>query len=132
MNMYFYGSKCEQGDDARVIFFKPQGVPIPYSFKLDFPYTNNNAKYEALILGFRTTIELKIERLMIYDDSLLFVNQILGVHQCHNELLKSYIEDFVKILKHFKSYKIKSDPRSSNQCLDTMASLGSLIPPNHH
>jgi len=74
---------------------------------------------------------LKIERLMIYNDSLLVINQVLGIYQCHNELLRSYREEVV-ILKFYKSYKIMSTPRSSNRFANTMASLGSLIPPNPH
>ena len=68
MMMYFDGSKCEQGGGAGVILFIPQGVPIPCSFKLAFSYMNNNVEYEALILGLRTTINLKVDRLMIYYD----------------------------------------------------------------
>ena len=90
MTMYFYGSKCEQGGGVDIFFFTPQGVPIPSSFKLPFPYNNNHTKYESFIWGLGTTIYLKIEILMIYNDSLLVVNQILGVYQYHNEFLKSY------------------------------------------
>lgn len=42
------------------------------------------------------------------------------------------MEEDVKILKLFKAYKIDSTPRYSNQFTNTMASLGSLIPPNPH
>lgn len=132
MTMYFNRSKCEQGGGTGVVFFMPQGVPIPYSFKLAFPCTNNNVEYEALILGLKEAITLKFERLMIYSDSLLVVNQVLGVYQCHNELLKSYREEIVRLLKFFKSYKIESSPISYNHFMDTMAYLGSLIPPKPH
>lgn len=80
MMMYFDGSKCEQEGGVGVIFFIPHGVPISYSFKLAFLYMNNNVEYEALILGLRTTINLKFNRLMIYDDSLLIINQVLGIY----------------------------------------------------
>lgn len=56
---------------------------------------NNNAEYEILILGLRTTIELKIERFMIYNDSLLIMNQVLSIYQYHNELFMSYSEEVV-------------------------------------
>lgn len=38
----------------------------------------------------------------------------------------------LNLLKWFMDYKIESTPRSSNQVLDTMVSLGSLITPNPH
>lgn len=58
--MYFDRSKCDQGGDIRVFFFISQGIPIPYSFNLAFPFMNNNAEYKALILDLRITIKLKI------------------------------------------------------------------------
>lgn len=57
ITMYFDGSRCEQGGGAKVIFFMPQGVPILYSFKLDFPCTNNNVEYEVLLLDLRLNFE---------------------------------------------------------------------------
>ena len=90
------------------------------------------AGYEVLLLGLKATIELKFEHLLIYGDSQLVINQILGTYQCHNELLKVYRDTVVNLLKWFKTYKIEAAPRSSNRFADTMASLGSLIPLNPH
>jgi len=60
MTIYFDGSKCENKSGAGVIFVTPQGIPIPYSFKLDFLCTNNNAEYEALILAIKIALKLKL------------------------------------------------------------------------
>lgn len=129
--MYFDGSKCEWGGGARVVF-SPQGILISYLFKLDFQCTNYNAEYEVLILGLKEAIEIKFERLLIYGDSQLVINQILGNYQFHNNILKNYRYLALKLLKLFKAYKIEAAPRSSNQFASTMVSLGSLIPPNPH
>ena len=61
ITLFFDGSKCEQGQGAGVVFHTPQGIPIPLSFKLDFPCTNNNVEYEALILGLQATIAMGIK-----------------------------------------------------------------------
>lgn len=132
MTMYFDGSKCEQGGGARVVFFTPHGVPIPYSFKLVFPCTNNNIEYKSFILGFKTTINCKFEILSIYGGSILVFNKILGVYQCHNDLLKYYREVILKLLKWFNVYNIEETLRSSNRFVNTMASLGLIIPLNPH
>lgn len=132
MMMYFDGFKCEKGGGISVSLFIPQGVHIPYSFKLAFSCMNNNVEYEALILGLRIAKDLKVDRLIIYGDSLLIMNQILDIYHCHNKLLKSYKKLVVNLFKHFKIFKIKSTLRSSNHFTDTMASLGSLILPNLH
>ena len=57
MVIYFDGSRCEQSGGASVVFITPQGVPIPYSFKLNFPCTNNNVEYEALITMIKISIQ---------------------------------------------------------------------------
>lgn len=36
MVVYFDGSRCEQSEVASVVFVTTQGIPIPYSFKLNF------------------------------------------------------------------------------------------------
>lgn len=108
--MYFDGLRCEQGGGVRFIFFTPQGVPIMYYFKIDFLCTNNNTKYKALILGLNITLELKLEKLLIYEDSQLIVNKILGTYQCHNELLNTYKDLELKLLNIFKSYNIEIAP----------------------
>ena len=47
--------------------------PISLAFKLDFPCTNNQAEYEALILGLFTTSAIGANNLCIYGDSNLII-----------------------------------------------------------
>lgn len=42
MIMYFDGSHCKQEGGDGVVFFMLQGVPLPFSFKISFEFTNNN------------------------------------------------------------------------------------------
>lgn len=93
---------------------------------------NNNVDCEALILGLRPIVKLEIKILIIYGDSLLIMNQVLGIYQFHNKLLESYREEVINLLKLFNTYKIESTPRSSNYFEDTIASLGLLIPHYPH
>jgi len=74
MVIYFDGSICKKCGCVGVVFIAPQGIPIPYYFKLNFPYTNKNVKYEALILAIRTASKLKLKKIKFIDDSLLVVN----------------------------------------------------------
>jgi len=99
---------------------------------MDFPCTNNNAEYEALLLGLKVALELKFERLLIYSGYQLVVNQILRAYQCHNEILNTYRDKILSLLKVFKAYKIEMVARLSKWFVDTMVSVGSLIPPNPH
>lgn len=59
MTIIFYGSHYESGGGVGIMFITPQGMALLISFKLDFECINNNAKYEALILGLKLAIKMK-------------------------------------------------------------------------
>lgn len=69
ITFFYYGSKYEQGYGACIIFIKPQGAPIPLSFKLEFPCINNMDEYEALFLDIQIAIKLNFKRIQIICDS---------------------------------------------------------------
>lgn len=46
--------------------------------------------------------------------------------------MKVYKDMELSLLKWFKAYKIEAIPESSNNFVDTIVSLGLLIPPNSH
>ena len=54
--LFFDGSYTQNGSRAGILFITPQGYSIPKAFKLKFPYTNNIAKYEALLNGMKMAI----------------------------------------------------------------------------
>lgn len=66
---YFDGSYTHHGSGTGILFIMPLGVTIPKSYKLLFPYTNNMAEYEALVLGHKIALEWKLTLLEVYKDS---------------------------------------------------------------
>lgn len=46
------------------------------SYKIAFSCTDNIAKFEALIIGLRLTIQWKILKLQVYGDSQLVIKQV--------------------------------------------------------
>ena len=68
-NFYFDSSYMHHGLGTIIVFITPLGVTIPKSYKLVFPYTNNMAKYEVLVLGLRLSLEWKLTMLEVYGDS---------------------------------------------------------------
>ena len=113
-----------------VVFVIPEWVPIPYSFKLNFPYTNNNAEYEALILAIKTAIQLKLKKVKFIGDSLLIINQVKEIFQCKEPLLQKYKRLVNSLLLSFKKYDLEATMWSTNRFVDTMNSIGSLMPAN--
>lgn len=72
---------------------------------------------------------MTFEKILIYEYSQLFVNQITDIFQCHTKILKVHRDMALQPLQWFKAYKIEVAHWSSNIFSNKIASLGSLIPP---
>ena len=60
--------------------------------RLDFPTTNNEAEYEALIVGLDLAKAVRAENLVIYCDFQVVTNEVNGDYECKNERMKKYLE----------------------------------------
>ncbi|GKG06816.1 reverse transcriptase domain-containing protein, partial [Tanacetum coccineum] len=49
--LFMDGSSCIDGSGARLILTNPEGVEFTYALRFRFDATNNEAEYEALIVG---------------------------------------------------------------------------------
>jgi ribonuclease HI len=59
---------------AGLVFVIPEGEIIIHSLALTEPCTNNEAEYEALIVGLELSLELEIKAVRIFGDSELIIN----------------------------------------------------------
>ena len=62
----FYGSKTQEGSGAICIPIDPNKNKHFLSYKLEFEWTNNTVEYEALVLGLKKAIELKVRNLKVF------------------------------------------------------------------
>ena len=83
--------------------------------------TNNEAEYRALIVSLRKAMQLGAEKVELYSDSELVVNQIKGVYSVKDEKLKRLHLKCVELLKNFKEYEISYVPRELNAEADRLA-----------
>jgi ribonuclease HI len=58
--MYFDRSYTLKGAGAGVMLMPPEGDILKYAIQLEFPATNNIAKYEGLVTGLRLAKDLDI------------------------------------------------------------------------
>ena len=54
---------------------------MEYALKLDFPIINNEAEYEALIVGISLAKALRVKNIKICRDSILIVSQVSGEYE---------------------------------------------------
>ena len=59
---------------------------------LNFPTTNNEAEYEALVAGLDLARAVGAMSVVIYYDSQVITNQINGDYECKGERMKRYLD----------------------------------------
>ena len=65
---------------------------IPIAKKLAFRVTNNEAKYEACVMGMEALIALKVTEVEILGDSMLVINQATDERDLKEPHLRPYQE----------------------------------------
>jgi ribonuclease HI len=83
--------------------------------------TNNEAEYQALILGLQKALSLGIIEIRIYMDSELLVRQLNGLYKVRNPRLNVFFSQARDLLKKFTNYAIMHVPRAENREADRMA-----------
>ena len=71
----------------------PERDKIECMIGLDFPTTNNEVEYEALIAGLDLAKAAGAENMIIHCDSQVITSQINGDYECRNERMKKYLEE---------------------------------------
>ena len=60
--------------------------------RLDFPTTNNEAKYERLVASLDLARAIGAANIVIYCDSQVITNQVNGDYKCKGERMKMYLD----------------------------------------
>ncbi|PWA52297.1 ribonuclease H-like domain-containing protein [Artemisia annua] len=55
---------------------------------MDFPTSNNETEYEALIAGLELAIRLEVRHLQVFTDLLLVTNHVKRTYEAREELMK--------------------------------------------
>ena len=71
----------------------PEGDKIECMIRLDFPTTNNEAEYEALVAGLDLVRAAVAENMIIHCDSQVITSQINDDYECRNKRMKKYLEE---------------------------------------
>ena len=107
-----------------MIIQTPKGDKIECMIRLDFPTTNNEAEYEALVAGLDLAKAAGAENMIMHCDSQEITSQINGDYECRNERMKKYLEE---VKSRISSIEVKfvQIPREENECADRLAKTAS-------
>ena len=70
------GAVNAQGSCAGLILTSPDGIDMEYALKFSFQASNNEAEYEAIIVGLNLAHFMEANQLEVSSDSQLVVKQI--------------------------------------------------------
>ncbi|KAL4581685.1 hypothetical protein LXL04_006212 [Taraxacum kok-saghyz] len=126
------GASNAKGTGLGIMLKSPEGDIIPQAVSCEFNATNNEAEYEALIMGLQLAQDLNIKDIQVYVDSLLITNHYNGSYAVKGEKLVLYLEVLKQIAATFDFFELSQVPREENTEADALANLGSSlrIPPD--
>ena len=102
----------------------PEGDKIECMIQLDFPTTNNEAEYEALVAGLDLARAVGAKNMVVYYDSQVVTNQVNGDYECKNGRMKKYLEE-VKGRINGLQIKFIQIQREENEYADRLAKAAS-------
>ena len=93
--------------------------------RLDFPTTNNEVEYEAIVEGLDLAKAAGAMSVVIYYDSQVITNQVNGDYKCKGERMKRYLDQVKRRVDDLKA-KIIQIPRGENEQVDRLARAASV------
>jgi hypothetical protein len=90
--LFFDGSACREGQGVGIVLISPRGAVFEQSVRLDYFYINNQAKYEAILLGLQVLSSMGMKHVEAFGDSLLVMQQIANTFQCLDGSLNAYLD----------------------------------------
>ncbi|GAU22916.1 hypothetical protein TSUD_326890 [Trifolium subterraneum] len=123
------GSSNLRSSGAGVVLEGPEGVFIEQSLRFAFKASNNQAEYEALIVGMKLAKEMEVQELKVQSDSQLVANHVSGEFQTKDPQLAKYLEKVKGMAKHFAMFELTYVPREQNARADLLEKLASTKKP---
>ncbi|XP_071918740.1 uncharacterized protein [Coffea arabica] len=123
--LFVDGTSSKEGSGAGLLLTSPTGEELTYALRFDFPASNNEAEYEALLTGLRIAHQMGITAIRVRSDSQLVVHQVRGEYEAKEDVMKKYLAKVQKAIALFDAFEIERVPKSQNKRADAMLKLAS-------
>ncbi|GJZ67099.1 reverse transcriptase domain-containing protein [Tanacetum coccineum] len=123
--LFMDGSSCIDGSGAGLILASLDGAEFTYALRFQFTASNNEAEYEALLVGLRIVTQMGVRNVQVSVDSKLITNQVLGTYIAKEENMIKYPEKVKTLVSGFASFSISQVPRSHNKKADALRKIAS-------
>ena len=104
------GSATKKAGRAGVVFISPEEEILKYVVRLQFPATNYEAKYKALLIELCRARVLEAKTLIVQADSQLVIGQVRGDYAAKEERMQKYPKIIQELLQYFNSINFQQIP----------------------
>ena len=89
--VYVDGASNQKSSGVGLVLISPEKVVIEKSLRLDFSATNNEAEYEALLVGMAMVQRIEGKSIKLFSDSRLVAGQVRGEFEAKDERMQGYL-----------------------------------------
>ena len=119
------GSSVTRLEDIDVIMTSPENDVLKYEVQLQFPTTNNEAEYEAILTSLKVAKALGVRNLRLKTNSKLIVGKITNEYEAKEERMKKYLQLMSQLIDKLDDIRLELIPREEKSTADKVARLAS-------
>ena len=121
--VYVDEASNQKGSGIGLVLMSPEKAIIEKYLRLDFSATNNEAEYEALLIGMAMVQRMGGKSIKLFSDSRLVVSQVKGEFEAKDERMQGYLSQVKCLQSKFDSFDLLHIPRNGNAHADSLAML---------
>jgi ribonuclease HI len=119
------GSSTKDSGGIGVVLKSPEGDTIKQAVRLQYPTTNNEAEYEALLTGLEMAKVLGATELDVLSDSQLVVGEVNGDYEAKEGRMQRYLHQARHRISQFREVRLSRIPREQNTEADQLVKSAS-------
>ena len=121
--VYMDWTTNQRGSGVGLVLVSPEKITNEKSLRLGFSATNNEAEYEALLIGMMMVQKMGGKTVKVYSDSKLVVGQVRGELEARDLRMQEYLSQVRSIQTKFEVFDVSHVPRGGNTHADSLATL---------
>ena len=121
--VYVDGVADQKGSGVGLVLVSPKKITIEKSLRLGFSTMNNEAEYEALLMGMAMVQKMGEKAVEAFSNSRLVVDQVKGKFGAKDEIMRGYLSQVRHLQSSFESFNLLHISRSGNTYADSLGTL---------
>ena len=110
-----------------LVLVSPEKITIEKSLRLSFSATNNEAEYEALLMGMMMVQKMGGKAVKVFSDSKLVVGQVRGDLEARDPRMQEYLCQIRSIQAKFEIFDLSHIPRGGNTHANSLVTLATSL-----